>query len=226
MLSFSARSCRAWSSGVPSLKTMVMTETPWMDSERIDSWLPSPLMAVSSGRVTSVSTCSAERPGASAWTVTLGGTKSGKTSSLAWDARYAPYATSTAARTRTTLRYRSEKRTMDCSRGQGRLSPEGGRRRTDDGRQMTDDGESHRWNRVGLVGGHLPSVIWPRDSHRESLLRRAAEHLGGEQLLRAADDDLVGGGEAVRDDHASSSPSGRCSRVTSLRSKPPSVVGV
>ncbi len=71
---------------MPSLKTAVMTDSPEMDSERNDSMLPRPLMVFSSGRVTSTSTCSGERPGASVSTETSGGTKLGSTSSLACSA--------------------------------------------------------------------------------------------------------------------------------------------
>ena len=56
---------RARKTSVPSLKTTVMMDSPSMDSERSDSMSPSPLIMVSTGRVTRTSTCSGERPGAS-----------------------------------------------------------------------------------------------------------------------------------------------------------------
>lgn len=80
--SFSASIWRAMWMSVPSLKTTVTTDRPWMDSERRDSSEPRPFTAVSMGRVTSASTCSGVMPGASACTVTCGGTKSGNTSSF------------------------------------------------------------------------------------------------------------------------------------------------
>ena len=61
--SLSASIWRARNTSVPSLKTTVMIDRPWIDSERTDSWLPRPLIAVSTGRVTSCSACSGERPG-------------------------------------------------------------------------------------------------------------------------------------------------------------------
>ena len=63
--SFSASIWRARNTSVPSLKTAVMMESPWMDSERNDSMSPRPFTIASTGRVTSTSTCSGERPGAS-----------------------------------------------------------------------------------------------------------------------------------------------------------------
>ena len=82
--SFSASIWRARKTSVPSLKTAVMMDRPWMDSERSDSMSPRPLTIVSTGRVTSSSTCSGDRPGASVWITTCGWTKFGKTSSLAF----------------------------------------------------------------------------------------------------------------------------------------------
>ena len=82
----SPRPCLAAKMSVPSLKTAVTTERPWIDWERSASRFPRPLIAFSTGRVTSDSTCSGVSPGASVWTITSGGTKSGKTSSLAWSA--------------------------------------------------------------------------------------------------------------------------------------------
>ena len=81
---------RARNTSVPSLNTTVMMDNPWMDSERNDSWRPNPLMAVSTSRVTSTSTCSGARPGASVWMETWGGTKSGNTSNLACEAMWIP----------------------------------------------------------------------------------------------------------------------------------------
>jgi len=69
---------------------MVMTERPWIDTERSDSTPGTPLTAFSIGWVTSTSTCSAVRPGASAWMPTWGGANSGKTSYLACISEMAP----------------------------------------------------------------------------------------------------------------------------------------
>ena len=81
---------RARMMSVPSLKTAITLENPWIDSERIDSRPPTPFTPFSTGRVTSCSTCSAERPGASVWMITCGGANSGKTSSFACIASQTP----------------------------------------------------------------------------------------------------------------------------------------
>ena len=78
--------CRACRMSVPSRKIAVTTESPWIDSDRIDSRLPAPLTAASIGPVTSASTSSGESPGASVWMTTWGGANSGKTSRLAFEA--------------------------------------------------------------------------------------------------------------------------------------------
>ncbi len=54
-----------------------------MVSERTASMPVAPLIACSIGSVTSCSTCSATRPGASVCTMACGGTNSGNTSYLA-----------------------------------------------------------------------------------------------------------------------------------------------
>jgi len=77
------RACRI---PVPSRKVAVTTESPWIDSDRIDSRLPTPFTAASIGRVTSASTSSGESPDASVWMTTWGGANSGKTSRLAVEA--------------------------------------------------------------------------------------------------------------------------------------------
>src|SRR5436309_7813333 len=100
---------------VPSLNTAVTTDNPWIDSERMDSRLPTPLSSLSMGRVTSASTCSGARPGASDCTVTWGWTNSGKTSSFACAATKIPYPTSTDASAMTTPRKRRADWTMRFS---------------------------------------------------------------------------------------------------------------
>ncbi len=67
----------------PCASTAVITESPWMDCDRTSAIPFTPLIASSSGLVTRISTCSAEKPGASVWMETCGGANSGKTSSLA-----------------------------------------------------------------------------------------------------------------------------------------------
>ena len=64
----------------------MMADKPEMDSERNEAMFPKPLIVFSIGRVTRISTCSGESPGASVCTSTSGGTKLGSTSSLAWAA--------------------------------------------------------------------------------------------------------------------------------------------
>src|SRR4029434_2901404 len=79
-----------------------------MLSDRTDSRSIAPFTAYSTGRVTSISTCSGDRPGASVWMVTCGWTNSGNTSSCACDATQPPQPSSTSARASTTPRNRSE----------------------------------------------------------------------------------------------------------------------
>ena len=75
----------------------VTTDNPWIDSDRSDASDATPLVVASIGTVTSASTCSGARPGASVWITTCGGTKSGNTSSFAWSAAFAPQTSVTAA---------------------------------------------------------------------------------------------------------------------------------
>ncbi len=62
--------CRARNTSLCSSNTAVTTDNPWIDCERMDSTLATPLIAFSTGRVTSDSTSSGERPGASVWITT------------------------------------------------------------------------------------------------------------------------------------------------------------
>ncbi len=87
-----------------SASTAVMTESPWMDCERTVAIPSTPLIASSIGLVTSTSTCSGERPGASVWMDTCGGANSGKTSSREPATTPAPYTTSASASPTTTPR--------------------------------------------------------------------------------------------------------------------------
>jgi hypothetical protein len=73
-----------------SASTAVMTDRPWMDCDRTAAMPSTPLIASSSGLVTSTSTCSGERPGASVWIETCGGANSGKTSRRALATTPAP----------------------------------------------------------------------------------------------------------------------------------------
>ncbi len=80
------RSETTWRSrkmSLDGLKITVMTDSPWIEEERSDCTPGTPLIAFSIGCVTSTSTCSAVRPGASVWIPTWGGANSGKTSYLA-----------------------------------------------------------------------------------------------------------------------------------------------
>ena len=86
----SASSCRAASTSTSSRNTAVTTERPWIDSERSASIPARPPTADSIGWVTSISTCSGARPGASVWITVCGGANSGSTSSLAWEAAQIP----------------------------------------------------------------------------------------------------------------------------------------
>ena len=60
-----------------------MTDRPWIELDRRDSIPGKPFTATSIGWVTSTSTCSGLRPGASVWTTTEGGANSGNTSYFA-----------------------------------------------------------------------------------------------------------------------------------------------
>src|SRR3954470_10975510 len=91
-----------------SLNTAVTTESPWMLSERTESRSDAPFTELSTGRVTSVSTCSAERPGASVWIVTCGATNSGNTSSEERAATMLPQISRPKASAITIPRWRSE----------------------------------------------------------------------------------------------------------------------
>ncbi|GJE45106.1 hypothetical protein AEGHOMDF_4300 [Methylobacterium soli] len=50
---------------LPVVNTAVMTDSPWIEEERSDSMPGKPFTATSIGCVTSTSTCSGLRPGAS-----------------------------------------------------------------------------------------------------------------------------------------------------------------
>ena len=81
--SAASRSLTRWrtrSTSLPALNTAVITDSPWIEVERSVSNPGRPPTATSTGWVTSTSTCSESRPGASAWIVTVGGANSGKTS--------------------------------------------------------------------------------------------------------------------------------------------------
>ncbi len=78
-----SRSLTRWrtrSTSLPDRKAAVITDRPWMEVERRVSSPGRPPTATSTGWVTSTSTCSESRPGASVWIVTIGGANSGKTS--------------------------------------------------------------------------------------------------------------------------------------------------
>lgn len=72
--------CRAVRRSVSSWKITVTTERPWIDCERTISTPGVLCSTVSTGRVTSCSTSSGTKPGASVCTTTCGGTNEGKTS--------------------------------------------------------------------------------------------------------------------------------------------------
>jgi hypothetical protein len=86
----SATSWRERYGSASSVNTAVTTESPWIDSERSASMPATPPSALSIGVVTSRSTCSGARPGASVCTTASGGAKSGNTSSGARRALQAP----------------------------------------------------------------------------------------------------------------------------------------
>ena len=75
---------------VPSLKTIVTTETPNLETDRICSTSGSPLIAPETGNDKSESTSSGDSAGASVitWTCTL--VKSGTASIGKWSAEYTP----------------------------------------------------------------------------------------------------------------------------------------
>ena len=86
----SATNCRALNTSVPGWKMTERTESPWIDEERMLSTPAKPLIEVSIGWVTSTSTCSGLRPGASVWIETCGGANSGKTPYLASPSENSP----------------------------------------------------------------------------------------------------------------------------------------
>ena len=88
-----------------------MTARPGDDAERTVATSGEPASASSSGMATSASTSVAENPGASAWTSTIGGANSGKTSSGASSADHTPIRLTTPAKRNTTVRWRSESAT-------------------------------------------------------------------------------------------------------------------
>ncbi len=71
---------RATCTSTPSLKVMVTTDRPGMDSERSVANPDAPFTALSMRLVTSSSTCCGAKPGASVWISTCEGTNSGNTS--------------------------------------------------------------------------------------------------------------------------------------------------
>ena len=73
--------CRALWMSVPSSNSSTTDDSPSTDLERIVFKPGVPLRAFSSGTLTSASTSSVERPGASVCTSTFGGANSGNTSS-------------------------------------------------------------------------------------------------------------------------------------------------
>jgi hypothetical protein len=76
-------SCRTCNTLACASNTSVTADRPCSDFERIDCSPTMPPSAFSTGCVTSVSTCSLVRPGASVWTMLIGGANSGNTSSFA-----------------------------------------------------------------------------------------------------------------------------------------------
>ena len=72
--------CLALNTSAEVSNTTAMSDKPWIELERIVLTPGTPRIRVSTGRVTSASTCSAVRPGASVWIDARGGAKSGKTS--------------------------------------------------------------------------------------------------------------------------------------------------
>jgi hypothetical protein len=69
-----------WTSTL-SVNVMITTDSPGIDSERSVAKPAAPLTALSMRLVTSSSTCSGAKPGASVWMSTCEGTNSGNTSS-------------------------------------------------------------------------------------------------------------------------------------------------
>ncbi len=77
------RSTTVWRIGpgrAPSANCRVTTDRPCTDCERMEATPGTPPSAFSIGRVTSCSTCSATRPGASAWITVSAGVRAGKIS--------------------------------------------------------------------------------------------------------------------------------------------------
>ena len=92
--------CRATCTSTLSVKVMVTTDKPGIDSERSVAKPAAPLTALSMRLVISASTCSGANPGASVWMSTCEGTNSGKTSR---GARMAPQQPSINASTDSTV---------------------------------------------------------------------------------------------------------------------------
>ena len=94
----------AWELVRDGIETTVITDRPGIDSELTRSTAGIPAVVFSMGRVTSASTCSGARPGASVCTVTVGGTNSGSTSRRPCVAAQPPYSSNTTASAATTPR--------------------------------------------------------------------------------------------------------------------------
>lgn len=95
---------RAARSSVPSSKMAVTTLKPGMEEDRSVWSRAVPPNAASMGTLTSRSTSSADRPGASVWTVTCAGANSGNTSHGARRTARPPAISSPAADSTTTHR--------------------------------------------------------------------------------------------------------------------------
>src|SRR5437870_4604659 len=100
---------RSISTSLPSAKIAVITEIPGAEEERRVVRKLVPPMAYSRGRVTSASTSSAERPGASVCTTTWGGANSGKMSKGERRTATSPTRRRRAAKLSTIRRLRREK---------------------------------------------------------------------------------------------------------------------
>src|SRR5262245_2365744 len=110
LASRSLTSMRSVSALLPSAKIAVITEIPGAEEERKVVRKLVPFKAYSRGIVTSASTSSAERPGASVCTTIWGGENSGKMSKGERRAATTPATRSNTARLRTITRLCKEKR--------------------------------------------------------------------------------------------------------------------
>ncbi len=112
---FSETICRARKMSIPQSNSTQTNEYPYIEEERTRRTLVAPLTAVSTGKVTSLSTSSADIPWASDIITTVGAVRSGKTSTSVRLALQRPPAITSAAPSSTSRRFFRENRMIPLS---------------------------------------------------------------------------------------------------------------